>query len=94
MLAKILHQKMIRAGLDDPEREQMAESPFTMSNIEHIRDLLGELLDRQAQQIDILGAIQNELFTSIKSVEKAVENLHSSYRSMHEAPTGNAHRAA
>ena len=73
---------------------KMAESPSTMSSVRHIQDLLDELVEREAHQTETLAAIQNEILTAIKGVCNEIENLHSTYRSIHEESVGDAHQAA
>ena len=72
----------------------MAESPSTMSSVQHIQDLLDELVERGDHQTETLAAIQNEILSAIKGVRNAIESLHSTYRSIHEESARNIHRAA
>jgi len=62
----------------------MAESPSTMQSVKYIQDLLDELVERETHQTETLTAIQNEILTTIKGVENAIESLHSTYRSTHK----------
>ena len=81
-------------NLDEQKGARMAESPSTMKSVEYIQDLLDELVERETHQTETLTAIQNEILTAIKGVQNAIESLHSTYRAMHEKPTGNVHQAA
>jgi len=74
----------------------MAESPSTMSSVQHIQELLAVLVARENHQTKTLTAIQIEILTAIKDVkaaikdlENAIEGLHSTYRSMHEESAEN-----
>lgn len=72
----------------------MAESPSTMKSVEYIQELLDELVEREIHQTEALTAIQTEILTAIRDVERAIKGLHATYLSVHEGSTGNAHRAA
>jgi phage host-nuclease inhibitor protein Gam len=59
-----------------------------------IQDILDELVRRETHQTETLAAIQNEILTAIKGVRNEIASLHSTYRSIHEEPARDTHRAA